>query len=167
MLENLVPNPISRDHLQEKMTTTVSSTFLCVKGSYACRDHYIVPVDSPFGAYLLDHCCFVPYIDLLKDEQTVDHLRHTLNGLIENLTSSKGFNKPKPDEVQFAGSGSGMPIFDDSDLDENDDDDIDYSQVTHGGMPSVYSLMETMELSSIRNEDCKKRTFSLNFFMGK
>jgi hypothetical protein len=97
MLENLVPNPLSRDHLQEKMKTTMSSTFLCAKGSYACRDHYIVPVDSPFGAYLLDHCCFVPYID-------------------------------------------------DSDFDENDDDDIDYSQVTHGGMPCTYSLMETMDL---------------------
>ncbi|CAF0973661.1 unnamed protein product [Didymodactylos carnosus] len=129
------------------MKSTVSSTFLCVKGSYACRDHYIVPVDSPFGAYLLDHCCFVPYIDLLKDEHTVHHLRQTLNDLIEKLTTSKGFNKPKPDEFQFAGNGSGMPTFDDSDLDENDDDDVDYSQVTHGGMPSIYSLMETMDLS--------------------
>lgn len=158
MLESLVPNPISRDHLQEKMKMTVSSTFLCVKGSYACRDHYIVPIDSPFGAYLLDHCCFVPYIDLLKDEQTVDYLRHTLNGLIEKLTSSKGFNKPKPDEVQFAGSGSGMSIFDDSDLDENDHDDIDYSQVTHGGMPSVYSLTETMDLSKWNSPPSETKT---------
>ncbi|CAF1352878.1 unnamed protein product [Rotaria sordida] len=146
MLKNLLPNPVSRDRLEQQMKSTMSSTFLCVKGSYDCRDHYIVPVDSPFGVYILDHCCFVPYIDLLKDEQTVHHLRQTLNELIEKLTTSKGFNTPTPDELEFAGNGSCMPTFDDSDLDEYGDDDVDYSQVTHGGMPCIQSTMEMMNL---------------------
>ena len=88
----------------------------------------------------------MPHIDLLTDEQTVYHLRQTLNDLIEKLTTSDDFNTPKPDELEFAGNASCMPSFDDSDLDEYGNDDVDYSQVTHGGMPLIYSTMETMDL---------------------
>ncbi|CAF1596695.1 unnamed protein product [Rotaria sp. Silwood1] len=137
MLKNLLPNPVSRNRLEEQMKSTMSSPFLCIKGSYDCRDHYIVPVDSPFGIYILDHCCFVPYIDLLKDEQAVHHLRQTLNDLIEKIRTSEGFNTP---------NGSCMPTFDDSDLNEYGDDDVDYSQVTHGGMLFIHSTMEMMNL---------------------